>query len=86
MATVTTIYRPYRPSNGSEGLWFQGEFCDRCSRWSEETGCDIANRAFWHQIDEPEYPKEWVEVRPDDSNLDHIPEVTCTAYDPKEAD
>lgn len=75
MATVTAIYRPYRPSNGSEGLWFQGEFCDRCSRWSEETGCDIANRTFWHQIDEPEYPKEWVEG--DDG-------PRCTAFERKQ--
>lgn len=57
----------YRPSNGSEGMWFDDRWCSRCIRdqeWRETDkdglGCPILTATFIYNVDEPEYPKEWV--------------------------
>ena len=53
---------PYRPSNGSEGLWFTGKWCDNCQRRALDPGaktqCVHEGRAFcgkdngkWFTID-----------------------------------
>lgn len=71
---------PYRPSNGTEGEFFQEKFCQRCVKdracnkpnpdWSE--GCKILAATFANDIDDPDYPKEWIE---DDEG------ARCTAFE-----
>ena len=70
--------QPYRPSNGTEGLDFTARFCDRCTKGpDDEKDCDILARSFWHNIDEPEYPTEWIV---DDDGLSS---PRCTAFERK---
>jgi hypothetical protein len=52
--------KPYRPSNGTEGMMFMEYFCDRCIYNSEEEGCEIIMRTMMHDVSEPEYPSEWL--------------------------
>lgn len=59
--------KPYRPSNGTEGMCFMGEWCDCCARDEKfrETqdgadSCPIAAATFVYAVDDPKYPKEWV--------------------------
>lgn len=72
--------KPYRPSNGTEGMAFQNHFCERCKHDQkyQETqdgadGCPIIVKSMCHEIEEPEYPAEW---KHDD---DGVP--TCTAFE-----
>jgi len=59
--------KSYRPSNGSEGMAFQAEFCDRCVKdgfritEQPEDGCAILKNALLLDIEEEGYPKEWIE-------------------------
>lgn len=60
--------KPYRPSNGTEGMMFEERFCDRCKhdasyRRSEgmRGGCRILVLVGIYQADDPKYPKEWVQ-------------------------
>lgn len=77
---ISTLYRPYRPSNGTEGEIFMEQFCHRCAKYPDDPNdpnqCDILARSFFHQVGEPEYPKEWIE----DGNLEN---PRCTAFEPK---
>jgi len=73
--------RPYRPSNGSEGLDFMYHFCENCKRDQkyQETqdgadGCPIILASMCYEIEDPEYPKEWTH------DNEGIP--TCTAFEP----
>lgn len=64
----------YRPSNGSEGEGFEDRWCDRCMRdqkfrdaWAVDPdyadgadGCSILSDAQCLNIDDPNYPKEWI--------------------------
>jgi len=54
--------KPYRPSNGSEGDWFQGVFCEKCifDDYENDIYCDILGDSMAFNIDDKEYPKEWV--------------------------
>lgn len=59
--------KPYRPSNGTEGMIFEDRFCDRCTRDAKyrrtqngEDGCKILVLVGCHEVDDPKYPKEWV--------------------------
>ena len=59
--------KPYRPSNGSEGMDFMSYFCERCVRDQayqrsdgEQEGCPIAAAAFAYEVSDPEYPREWI--------------------------
>lgn len=60
--------KPYRPSNGSEGMAFEAAFCadchyedrDRNDPLDMSDGCNILARALAFQIGDPEYPKEWI--------------------------
>ncbi len=63
--------KPYRPSNGSEGEMFERQFCDRCEH---QGPCMIAANAFWHNIDDPLYPSEWIV---DDDGLSN---PRCTVF------
>jgi hypothetical protein len=51
--------RKYRPSNGSEGLWFMGKFCDRCANDSEGDECEIIALTMALDVDDDGYPEEW---------------------------
>lgn len=63
--------RPYQPASGTEGRCFQEEFCDLCARdkafrdtgyeGDPELGCQILAKTMLYSVDDPEYPKEWVE-------------------------
>lgn len=66
--------RPYMPSNGTEGMMFEAEFCDRCKNDDEDNQkfCPIHTKAL-----AGEKPKEWI-YGPDGA-------ATCTAWtDPVE--
>jgi hypothetical protein len=57
-------YRPYRPSNGTEGDIFMTQWCGRClhdqaHREGHGDACDIATDTMAYSISDPEYPKEW---------------------------
>lgn len=66
----------YRPSNGSEGVWFETEFCSQCRHMhpdpDKKPACDIWARAFLCSVNDPEYPAEW--------QYDDQDEPTCTKF------
>jgi hypothetical protein len=73
--------KPYRPSNATEGEWFEARFCDRCDAdapWRDTDGqadaCAIHCRTMAFDVSDPNYPSEWVE---DESG------PRCTAYRPE---
>ena len=66
----------FRPSNGVEGEIFHNNFCDRCEKLFGPVNCKIPLSTMAFDIDEPEYPKEWVY---DGKSL-----PTCTAFENKE--
>lgn len=53
--------KPYRPSNGDEGLWFTSQWCDRCVKDTKSKPCRIIARTMALDIDHKDYPREWVE-------------------------
>lgn len=69
--------RLYRPSNGTEGEVFMGQFCARCAceprSLEEHDGCPIIAATMALRDDDPEYPREWVERVSDGMR-------TCTAF------
>lgn len=68
--------RKYCPSNGSEGDWFESEFCMQCINTNPDPTkrpqCQIWCAAVCHTVNEPGFPKEWTY----DSNN----KPTCTAW------
>ena len=78
--------RKYRPSNGAEGEFFFSAWCRGCARdksmsegfdydeCDDDQRCDIIGRTFAHDVDDPEYPKEWC------YGMDGQP--CCTAFVP----
>lgn len=52
----------YRPSNGTEGLMFQEEYCERCVHDNIENRkfCDIIAKTMAYEVDNPRYPAEWI--------------------------
>jgi hypothetical protein len=75
--------KPYRPSNGFEGMDFQKRFCFRCEkdRLYRKTddgkdGCQILSLTYLFDKHDPRYPKEWVE---DERG------ARCTAFEPEKA-
>ena len=70
----------YRPANGSEGMAFMDQFCDRCKRdaaFQAGTGdsCPIVAATMVYQVTDPEYPAEWT--------CDAEGPV-CTAFEPED--
>lgn len=65
---MTTLYRP---SNGTEGELFYEEFCAKCVRDQNED-CPIYTATMVFGVDDPQYPKEWIE---DEAG------PRCTAFD-----
>lgn len=63
----------YRPSSGSEGEWFIRKWCGKCERDKCQNGskpaddcrdgdlCQIIGKTMWLDVDDPDYPKEWIE-------------------------
>lgn len=53
---------PWRPSNGSDGEVFRCQFCDRCEKDRYESHpCGIFTRTMIYDVDDPKYPKQWIE-------------------------
>lgn len=54
---------PYRPSNGTEGMMFEDEFCAHCIHQSQnpdiEKNCEISMRACCFDLKDEQYPREW---------------------------
>lgn len=75
--------RPYRPSNGTEGIVFDNAWCANCQHdaaWREDDHaepCDILSRTFVYSIDDADYPTEWVE---DDVPYPAPTNPRCTAF------
>ena len=70
----------YRPSNGTEGEIFMERWCARCwrdaaFRADQGDSCPIAAATMAFDIDDPEYPAEWIE---DETG------PRCTAFEPNE--
>lgn len=80
-----TMPDKYCPSNGTEGDSFISAWCGTCARdralrdgcpieeCDDDEVCDIVSRTFLYQVEDPEYPVEWIygEAGP-----------CCTAYIP----
>jgi len=53
----------YQPSNGTEGMIFMEQFCDKC--WHETPGetpegsCPIPLATMLYSINDAEYPNQW---------------------------
>lgn len=71
--------RLYRPSNGTSGDMFMSSFCNKCIKFPNsmdaENQCQILGKTFIHDIEDPEYPKQWCYI-------DDIP--VCTAFKDRE--
>lgn len=63
--------KKYRPSNGTEGMMFQDKFCNKCTKFRNGR-CSIFNRSFFNDINDKNYPKEWV--------YDENNKPTCTSF------
>ncbi len=70
--------KKYQPSNGTEGAEFVEKHCMRCIHCDPdpdgEKQCLIWMRTLMHNVNDPEYPKEWI------VNEQGVP--TCTAHQP----
>lgn len=79
--------KPYRPGSGTEGMAFDEAWCEHCARDAEfrkdwdnadpAIGCQILADTFVYDVNDPQYPKEWV--------YDRKGRPCCTAFttDPK---
>jgi len=63
----------YIPSNGTEGMFFMAEFCDRCKHNNYDRGCPILMKTMYLVPGDKDYPPEWVYGK------DTLP--TCTAFE-----
>lgn len=64
--------KPYQPSNGTEGVAFTEIYCDNCRYETIERQCSILTASLVNDIDDPDYPKQWI------YNKKGYP--TCTAF------
>lgn len=64
MVAAGRVGGPYRPSNGVEAEIFQRIWCNRCFN-NKETGCPILMDAWFFEIDDPGYPRDWLQIGPD---------------------
>lgn len=71
----------YRPSNGTEGCAFEAAWCADCKKeqpyrdtGEPSDGCHILANAYAFDIDDEQYPKEWVEdgLGPRCTAFDHV--------------
>ena len=59
--------KPFRPSNGTEGMIFTEHFCENCmfekfmhSQNDDDATCEIFTATMVFDVNDKEYPKEWV--------------------------
>lgn len=68
--------RPYRPSNGTEGMSFIDTYCMNCINCDPDPDgpkqCDILMRSMCHDLEEPEYPKEWQYINGEPKCTAHV--------------
>lgn len=68
--------KSYRPSNGTEGIWFEEKFCMQCINCNPDPNgkkqCEIMMRAFLYDIGDEKYPNEWI--------YDENDKASCTAW------
>jgi hypothetical protein len=83
--------KPYRPSNGTEGDYFQNDWCEKCARDQafrnnpdSGDGCPIVAATLIFDIHESEYPKEWIED--DDGSNPRCTAFTTDATCPQRCD
>jgi len=64
----------YRPSNATEGDSFRYSFCEKCckDKPEQENYCDILTNTMAYQVEDENYPSEW--IYNDDGN------PICTAF------
>lgn len=84
---IVPAWEPYRPGNGTEGEMFQEQWCNRCARdaafrnGKPEHGCRILAATMAFEVDDPEYPREWIR----EANDSEWPGTArCTAFVPAE--
>ncbi len=51
----------YRPSNGTEGMIFMDEFCDRCY-YDRNQDCPIIVLTMCLETEDKDYPPEWIYI------------------------
>ena len=61
--------KKFRPANGTIGESFMTDFCGTCGLFFE---CEIYQRAMNCNINDPDYPIEWI--------CDEKDGARCTAY------
>ena len=71
--------KKYEPSNGTEGCWFTGLFCDNCEHErayrnnpEKAAGCKILTNTFLFSTNDKYYPGEWT--------FDKDDKPTCTSF------
>lgn len=71
--------RPYRPSNGTEGMIFLSQFCHQCAHEKYhhtlddgDKACEIYTSTLVYDLGDSEYPSEWV--------YDSLGNPRCTAH------
>jgi hypothetical protein len=67
--TPPPTHRKYRPSNGTIGMSFMADFCDRCAIRGI---CRILPKVMTYNVDDPEYPEQWT--------YDEEGDPTCTSF------
>lgn len=85
-ANTEAPLRPYRPSNGTEGVIFMDAWCSKCAKDAEMNGtvrsgdakaeqlCPIIAATMAYDEDDPKYPREW--------QYDASDHPVCTAFVP----
>jgi len=70
----------YRPSNGTEGMIFQGRWCGRCQKRESPDGalCEILGQTMVLGVEDPDYPAEWVVGEDWPRKTEHGPQ--CLAF------
>jgi hypothetical protein len=73
------MVRKYRPSSGTEGIWFTDTYCSNCIHGKYEhtadindKPCEILTRSFFCDINDKDYPEEWQYTEDD--------RPVCTAF------
>ena len=53
----------YRPSSGTEGIWFCDKFCDHCLNQHPDPDnpkqCEILMKTMIYDVNDNRYPEEW---------------------------
>ena len=68
--------KKYQPSNGTEGMWFMGKFCEQCLHQHPDPNnpkqCEIVGLTMCYSPKDKEYPEEWI--------YDENDNPTCTKF------